>query len=155
MKKAMKSFFLMLLSMILLCGCAEKLTPRDAEAVKRKLDLLKYYDEDYMAEKTFLGVYTLGGLMKNGWTFSYSDYGSADEQALKDEYKLEVLALDVTAEHKEANYSISEGTTVIGNYALIAMVDKRLMSVYGPEEEKEDIRAFAGDLGFYKEEFAK
>ena len=155
MKNALKCISLMFLCLLLLCGCAEKLTPRDAEGVKRKLDLLKYYDEKYMAEKSSFGVYTLGGLMKNGWTFSYSDYGSVDEEAIESEYTLAVMVLDVTAEHKEANYTITEGKSVMGNYALISHVDKRLMAVYGPEEEKEEIRSLATDLGFYKEELAK
>ncbi len=50
---------------------------------------------------TFLGVYTLGGLMKNGWTFSFSDYGSADEQAMEDEYTLALMMIDVTPEQPE------------------------------------------------------
>ncbi len=41
-------------------------------------------------------MYTLGGLMKNGWTFSFSDYGSADEQAMEDEYTLALMMIDVT-----------------------------------------------------------
>lgn len=143
------SFFLpALLTGLLLCGCMGKLQPKTAAEIKDTVVQNDWFDENVMTSFEQDDMATFGGLMKNGWTLVFYDYGSS---AGFDDFISGMLSgIEMTSETQNANYTLREHDKP-ESYGVYVTVGQTYLSVVGPNDAKEDIRSFLRGIGYFPE----
>ena len=132
--------------MILSCGCFGRLKARNLTEVKAAVTKAGYKQE-YMSE--YQGTTsTMGCMLNRGWIVYFFDYGKDKKDF---ERFLSMMDLNDIFDTKHGpNYTIYEGANNT-NYWIYVRVDNTLLQVSGPKRDKEDIKAFVTELGYYKE----
>lgn len=137
-----------LLTGLLLCGCMGRLQTKTAAEIKETVVQNDWFDEDVMMSYELEDMATFGGLMKNGWTLVFYDYGKG---VGFDDFISGILSgIEMTSETQKANYTIREHDKP-EVYGLYVTVGQTYLSVVGPGSAKEDIRSFLRSLGYYPE----
>lgn len=136
-------------ALILVFVCfSGRMKPHTVESMKECLISMDYYS-DNMVGYSLAGISDMGGLMKNGWTIFFYDYGKHSRD-LDEMITLLEPELDSYTETKGSNYIIYENENQY-NYCLIVRVENTLLELFGPKEQKEEIRNFASYLGYYRD----
>ena len=135
------------LVLTLLCSCSGTLKAQKMDNIKAEITKVGYRQDTFGEHRG--DISTIGGLLDNGWTLFFYDYGK--NKADFDNY-LALLDLggDTAVKDKGSNYVIYEGSNNI-NYWIYARVDNTWLEVCGPKGDKEDIKKFVTGLGYYKD----
>ena len=146
MKKKL-AVILLVFIMAFLCGCSGRLKARNLNEIKTGISKAGY-KQDTMSE--YQGdLSTMGCLINNRWTFIFFDYGK-DKEGLDSFVSMMDLVTDTAVTAYGSNYTIYEGMNDT-NYWIYVRVDNTWLEVFGPKQEKEQIKTFVKDLGYYKD----
>ena len=145
MKKKITVVFCILV-LTLLCSCSGMLTAKKTDDIRAGIAKVGYR-QDTLSE--YRGdISTIGCLLDNGWTLIFYDYGN-DKAGLDNLLDLMDLGGDTVVKDRGSNYVIYEGVNDT-NYWMYVRVDNTWLEIFGPKEDKEDIKTFVTGLGYYK-----
>ena len=152
MKKYLKYLVLVLAMVSVLCSCGgDKLKSLSVPDVVDGFKELGIYDSDNANISAMVqGGQQINGITTNNWTYSFRDF-EADGEACEKMFSgyLELVIDEIGSDTEGSNYRIVEGTGD-GDYVLISRVDNTILLFWALSSEKEDIKAFAKDLGYLK-----
>ena len=150
MKKTFKYLVLVVSMLSVLCACGGgKLQPTTTTAVVDKIKEMGIYDSTDAYDKILPnGAKQVGGTTTNGWSYTFFDFGSDADSCDKGITLLDMYVETVDSETEGSNYKIEEGKGD-GGYIITCRVDNTILHVWAPESDKNDVIAFAEDLGYY------
>ena len=147
----MKRTFCLIMAIVIalaMCGCTKrKIKANDIEGVKALLEEKGFYDEKNMMQFTYEGSQAFGGVMTNSWSLFFYDF-DGDEDSAEKIADVMTSEIEMTAERSGKNYKVEEcnGTP---NYGIYVRVEDTFIMIVGKNEEQDDIKQLAGELGYY------
>ena len=119
---------------------------QDVDGVKNRIKELGL-ETSNMKSLSAMGISDMYCIINHSWTFLFYDYGKEKKQ-LDEMMPYLVPFMDSATKTKKFNYEIYELENE-NNYVLYVRVENTLMNVVGPKEQKEKLRSFMRDMGYY------